>query len=394
VIASESRLPERAVLWSAAFALFLTSAWLFHLHVVAPAWGTFEGDLRLHLALAAQIERGAAVPVAHRGFHYAIILISRVLGWSLGTSATLLLALATCASFLLTYWLLRELTRDGVERVWLAALALVMSLVGPLYLPFFNRDLYLGQGTPNIWHNPTWVLMQPLALLTVGLWYRSLGHRQPRAAAAWRRAGASIALLASTFVKPSFAVVFLPALAVLAAIRGGSLREKALGFAHLAILAAPTLALLGFEYLRHYAAADSGTRLIVAPFVVWGAKTPSVAISALLTVAFPLVVSIGWPETLREDRGLQVIWIVTAIAFLERALLAESGPQMMHGNWAWGYFIALKLLFVFALAAFLGRAGGPGRVRPRVILAWTVLAFHLAAGLWYLDCLLSGKGFQ
>ena len=48
-------------------------------------------------------------------------------------------------------------------------------MVGPLYLRFYNHLYYLGQNTPNPWHNPTYTGVRPfmfiVTLLTIYYWH-------------------------------------------------------------------------------------------------------------------------------------------------------------------------------------------------------------------------------
>lgn len=48
----------------------------------------------------------------------------------------------------------------------IAPLTCALLLLGPMYLPWYNPNIYLGQGTPNVWHNPTTICVRPFALAT------------------------------------------------------------------------------------------------------------------------------------------------------------------------------------------------------------------------------------
>lgn len=373
------------MLWGSGFIVFLLSTFLFYLQT------TVGSDLNTHLRYTMELIQGQRV-IPHPGFHYLIILISNFICLRLEIAASLLLGISTSASYFLIYYILKHSFGERYPIYLLVGVLLFLTIVSAIYIPLFNKNIYLGQGTPNIWHSPTWVMMQPFALLCFFLTERCFrgSHRDDRMIVL-----ASITLFVSAFFKPSFALAFIPALVFYFFLMPD---HKQLWKSHLtviALIALPTLVLMGFQYQIKYSPDKiQATSVIFAPFEVWGAKTPSITISALLTLAFPLSVALLYPKSLIEDQGYLLAWLLVLVAFLQRSLLAESGALKSHGNWAWGYFIALKIAFVYSLIILMN-AGQAKRARARFLglIPWAILILHGTSGLIYLHRLFSGKGF-
>ncbi len=56
------------------------------------------------------------------------------------------------------------LSKHDVKRAEIISFAL--CFVTPIYIPWFNESLYLGQGSPVTWHNPTNLIVKPFALIS------------------------------------------------------------------------------------------------------------------------------------------------------------------------------------------------------------------------------------
>jgi hypothetical protein len=384
---------EQLVSVGSSLLLFCLSFWLFSLYVTPIQGVPLSSDLPAHLTVARQFAADERALV-HPGFHYTILFLARVTGLSLETAAPFALGLATSLSYLTVSVILTSYLSAHYPSLTLAGFAFILSTVSALYVPFFNTNVYLGQGTPNIWHNPTWIMMQPFALWSFFLTERCL-H-----APTWRQAlplasGGAFCLLGSVFMKPNFALAFIPALGLYTVLHRGRTQSWLLRLTLSSVIVGLALPLLWWQYASRYGADESHqASLLVAPFVVWGAKTPSITISALLTLAFPITVLLLRPYRFSQQPGFLLAWLLIGIAFLQRAFLAESGFKMEHGNWAWGYFIALKIVFIYSVIVLARKQKKEeANARIGVRLAWAVLALHLGSGLFYLGRLFSGLGF-
>lgn len=369
------------------------SAWQFYLQAFPSTWGVFGTDLRQHLRLAHLLWEGKAY-IPHPGFHFATIGLSKVSGISPPLAAVVLLTAAEVASFGITFKILSFHLASRLTRWVLVALAFSLTFVSAVYDPYFSSFIYMGQGTPNIWHSPTWIVAEPFVLWSFFETECILREGLNSQRSALRL---SFALLMSTILKPSFSVVYLPVLGILFAWKFATKRCSLRLLASIGAVVAPTVALLAIQYLARYGAApeDGGKVIVWAPLKVWSIKSSNIAFSAALGLAFPIGVAICWPRQLLENEALRFAWLVTLVGFLERALLAESGAWMTDGNWAWGYFFALKLIFVYSAVSLFATyrcTSSLGNLRTAIPLL--LLLLHFVSGSIYFWQMLSGGGYR
>ena len=87
-------------------------------------------------------------------WHLMTYFTVRILHCNVQIAAGLVSGLLIALTYIAAYFIIRREV-PGLESYEAAALDLVLHLAGAIYVPFFNKEPYLGQGTPNIWHNPT-----------------------------------------------------------------------------------------------------------------------------------------------------------------------------------------------------------------------------------------------
>jgi hypothetical protein len=129
------------------------------------------------------------------------------------------------------------------------------------------------------------------------------------------------------------------------------------------------------------------------PFVVWSHFTPSLPVSWLVALAFPAATLAAYPGLLRRDRGLRLAWLMLLVGGLQFLLLAEVGPRKWHANWGWGYNIALRILYIYSLAALWRENRAAPSLAGLKRVAWGLLLLHGMSGALYLVRIVSGVGF-
>ena len=281
--------------------------------------------------------------------------------------------------------------------------ALVLHLCGAIYLPWFNEEPYLGQGSPNVWHNPTTIAVKPLALLffvllgsvLVSSQESNFEKKQP----VWKYILLAVLLLLTNLAKPSFVQIYYPAIFVLMIIWLIMYQRKNLSLAiALFITCIPSLALTITQFVLSFYSDNKGASGVrFAPFEVAGQFTRSIFGSFLLAAAFPIVMLILDAVRRKIDWDTVLAWLMLAMGFAERLLLAESGERASHGNFSWGYLLGLYLIWYCAVRSLLRRAF-PGSIASAagstegaagsrfdfgLLLAAIVLVLHLISGMYY-----------
>jgi hypothetical protein len=390
---------------TALFFDFVFGATFFLFHQQVYAWkqsgpgpqdrAMYISDLPNHIQFAQSIAAGGPY-IPHSGFHRTILALSSLSGLSLADAAVVVLASFVTLTALIIYITLHRTLASAHLPGLVLFLTAAMMLVTAIYVPFFNSKVYLGQGSPNVWHNPTILAAKPFALISFLLCCRYFEAQGPQRRV-WWIAIASLALLISVFMKPNFALVFAPALAATLILTGPK-NHKAYLSGLLIVL--PAALALAYQYwrMRTLGGTIQGpTNFRLDMFGLWRQWSPNVAISLLLALAFPLsVLLLRWRQAIRSFSWL-LAWIMTVVGILQFGLLAIDGPAYGSGDWSWGYLFALQILFLVSIIEFFrwGDSVSRDRLATRICATAVCVVFslHLVSGIYYFGYMMSGGIF-
>jgi hypothetical protein len=211
----------------------------------------------------------------------------------------------------------------------------------------------------------------------------------------WKGFALAVLLVLSNLSKPSFIQVFYPAIFVLMFLWLFAYRFRNFPFGmQLLVCCLPSVGLMGMQFLSaFYGTTNSDSAgVVIAPFKVAGLYTDNIAISTLLVLAFPLLMGLCSIIRRTFDWTDFFAWVMLLVGMAEKFLLAEGGSRMAHGNFSWGYIIALYLLWFVSirdLAVWKGRLAGEisvWRVFSIIgfLLCGLVLLAHFVSGIYYL----------
>jgi hypothetical protein len=334
---------------------------------VLPVFGRlvhFE-DFQRHMDFARQMLRGDSFQ-PHPLFHALLILLCRG-DFQSPPAGVAIVLMAGCVA--IRAWL-TTCVLSG--RDWLMA-TIAVCLAFAMPLPnWWGGQLVLGQPSPNIWHNPTFIVAAPLCIALFFSAVRLLDKPSLR----WALLS-GILMALSLLAKPNFVIAFLPIYVptLTFALRRWSQsgirlwNSLALGFVALSpgLLVATVQAVVLTEQYVVY----------LYPLAVWKNWSRNIPASIVLGTAFPLSVAVAYLRQVNTDRTLTLAWLTMAVACAMFALMA--GADLLAGNWGWGMHLANAVLFV-ASAAFLSRQ--PPNWRRRLCLC--ILVCHTLSGLAYL----------
>lgn len=339
----------------------------------ALVWNAAQPDIAAHLRF---IERGDRL--GYPLWHWLVLGAHEFLHLSLQASAIVVNMSLTLGTFLVYVEFLRQQV-PSIDRGRAAWLGLALSVCGAIYFPYFSRHMYYGTGSPNIWHNPTSLAIEFCQVICFAA---ALAYLQrPGRKALWL---SGVLLGVTVFAKPTFAITFVPALIIYATLfdeRNGwsKFSLPALAFA---IVAIPLLYQHGVLY-------GAGNRrsadIIVAPLAVWSHYTNSVLLSMVSALLFPLALTLRilTINTLSLGGAMIIAWLNLVMGMLPFIVFAEAyhGKIAYDGNFAWGYYLAMPLLFLTCVARWQ-------QVRSELSTAWNrallaVLLAHVFFGLVY-----------
>ena len=275
------------------------------------------------------------------------------------------------------------------------AASVVLILVAPIWLPFFNHNLIIGQGSPNMLHNPTHLMVRlvafPCFMLCVAI-MDGIGKKSATRLGAGRVIAFSLFVFLTALSKPSFVQMLFPALFFLALFKMVKYGKAAIWPVATVVLSlVPSLLLMCLQaWVSFYSAKDSGSGVAIAFLKLYSRHSPNVFVSVMLGICFPLIMLL-WSIRARKVSTAEVLaWIMYGVGWTQGALLIETGYRMLHGNFCWALNLSLFFIWFTALDRFISLAvelsNSPGD-RERKWWFWcavAVLLLHLVSGFCYL----------
>jgi len=354
-------------------------------------------DFRFHNGVAAEMAAGAPLELPHPLYHILTAALAAATGFPVPWAGIAVAVLAQAGLGLVAFVDLRAAAGGRVAVPAVAALGL--TLVAPLFwLTPASREFYFGYLFPNAFHNPTIILLRPLALGLFLACALVLAGHEPRPG---RSAGLALLTVACALAKPSYLICLLPALG-LAWLLDGLPRDRRWSALLLGVLVPGALVAAAQAWFTLTTDRMEPTTIAFAPLEVVFLHTrrdvPLLAAKLALSIVFPLVVAASFAREAARDAALRVAWL----AFLAGAFyaygLAETGPRMIHGNFLWSGQAATAVLFAASARFALGRiraAGGGGHgARLRLAACAGAFALHVASGLGYaVRFARTGQGF-
>ena len=331
-------------------------------------------------------------------WHLTVAAVRQLLGCTLQRAA----GIASGGYFALMYLVscrLIGLADAEIRKPMLAFLTFCLHIAAAIYVPFFNKTPYLGQGSPNVWHNPTTIGVKWAALLvfmlTAAELTRLVRERFEKNVRLVPAVFIALLMVVSNLYKPSLVMVYYPAIFIVCLVWLVRFRGKNLKHCfELFLVCLPSLLLMIRQYLMSFGGDGSeGGGLVIAPFKVASIYTPSIAVSTLLLLAFPLyMLAVSLAEK-KMDMADWFGWLMLLVGLAEKLLLAETGKRASHGNLAWGYLLAVYFVWFLAVRKFMALwqlrslyAVRLYRLRDHILCfgGTVLLTLHVLSGAYYL----------
>lgn len=278
-------------------------------------------------------------------------------------------------------------------------LVLVVMLAAPIpVFYFYDKHFYLGYFGLTSYHNPTVTLLKPFAALQ--LLYVAKALKSPTVASS--RISQALLTVLSVLAKPSFLMCLIPATLAMGMSASAKKRQIASAFLLLGVILPGSVALLWQFFFRFGSGTD---HIVFAPLRVYALYSAIWMLipKLVLTIAFPISVSICFREKSREDTLLKLAWTCYLVALGYAVLFAEA-TKPWHGNFFWGAEITGFLLFAVSARLFLSefemiRSAQSERVASshlrniRIMLPSALLLLHLASGAFMYYLVFNGRNF-
>lgn len=386
----------KSFVWTLIYSVFF---FLFYNQVYRPL-GKYPSDLNQHIGFIDHINL-----IAHPLWHYIVRIIADLFQISFQHAAILFTPLLVVSIFIiinkiLEFTLKNESRTTTTKQYTLLFFSLALLISSAIYLPFFNKYIYLGQSACGVWHNVTLLMVKPLAFLSM---FFTVLYIQTKEIKYF-----TLGILLTTtsiFAKPNFIIMFLPSLYLFILYYIYKQKDTPLKksyniktifdtyryvFIYLFIITLISIGILISQFLTAFGENNPGNSKVIFDFLgVWSLYTPNIIVSILLTFMFPFFVFIFINHKKSDMYVLSIIMLVVSMVIY--SCFAESGSRYDHGNFAWTVHIAYHIFFVFSIVEFL-KGYDTFSYWKKYLLSIT-LSLHIISGLFYLGKILNGGVF-
>jgi hypothetical protein len=375
----------------------MISGLIFYRRITFPT----DNDYNTHIHYAYLILRGIqngdisdvpALNLAHPGLQVLLVVLFIFPFRMAGLHGALILVLT--GTQILTALILyfgwfenRHLNNNQWQRLFWS---LTLSFVAPvMLLQLLDNKFYFGYiGLAN-YHNPTVVMLRPLALLSFLLASRMFTNARSSNGSIIFSA---VLIVLSALIKPNYALTILLALAGMVSLywlakKNIDWRMLIYGFVLPAVI---TLALQWvFLFL---VSAEAGEGIFWMPFEVESGFSEYLFPKFFLSILFPLSVYLIYFRDVIKKSDMQLAGLTFLAGAAQMYLLAEGGERLFHGNFRWSAQIALFLLFAVS-ARYIYHQTVMQKMKGKLIPVVLYMVHLLAGAAYYLHTLfLSGYG--
>lgn len=285
-------------------------------------------------------------------------------------------------------------------------LGLVINLSQAVWIPR-GGYWYLGTVSGTNYHNTTYIMLAPFALLAALWFYRAWAGM--RSGLRWKDwLIYTLFLTTATAFKASFVFAFAPSLLILLIVdlvqtRGRNLKREIL----MGCSVLPSIALCLLQSIVLFGGESEGLQLIFTvdwaeypgKVLVWGLSNEAARRGLIRSFVFIGSVAVLLGRTAWNNFRYRFSFLTFCIAMAEALLLVESGERIADGNLWWGPFICYWVLLLESFAAFLRgcgewKAGRRAKFwRARVTLCGVALVWHLVSGICFLVLMMQGNSY-
>lgn len=383
---------EKKLIWIMTGIVFLYGVacmYLYYHQLFFVEGGRFESDLPFHVRMAVEDHwYYSLTALLYQLFYFT--------PWGNGLTAFFLAAVSV-ASVYASACLLHRLTGEKHSYAEMLLFAFTGEFIMPFFLRWAHFQRYIGYESASIWHNSTYICMKLAGILTFSCFLKlrdsySEGIRSKE----WITF--AFLLILCNGIKPSFCMIFAPAMAVflLAELFHGVPFRRVFLFGMAVV---PSLVVILWQNVVLFGE-DTGNGIVLNPGYALSLRGSHPKVTFILSIAFPLFVLLFSLKELLRDARYRFIWFMWLFGFLEVFLFSEAGSRAKDSNFFWGYSMAVFFVNLASMEKLLtkGRSKdgmfGKKLFRYFFVSAGAIcLAYQVWCGLYFFGRLLTGESY-
>lgn len=267
-------------------------------------------------------------------------------------------------------------------------IAIALMFITPIYVPFFNPHVYLGQISSTVWHNPTNNAVKGFTLLIAILVVRLMNsYKETDKFVGKQEIIIAVLCVFTLFIKPSAMQILIPSIGLFILYKWLFAKEIStrLFFIYVMILSIPTLIILQQTVSIFFSSTVTQNATRNVQFVLfgfWKQFTPNVYISCLISIAFPLFVLIAYYKEAIKDDFYILSLICFVVGYIESIILYDG----QTGNFTWGVQLGLFLWFISSIILFTKKIvdfQDNKNERTKLIIGSILFSMHFLSGIYY-----------
>lgn len=314
-------------------------------------------DFNAHANIAVHIINGEKAAPPH--FLYQIILITfhKIMGITLLNAGFVFVFIAVFVTYIIAFRNFYTVIAKNKYLIGLGVLFLLFSHPVALLAPLDNH-LYFGYIASNVYHNPTILLLKPIALLHFILICESFNESKSAEKIEKNVIMLAILTALSIIAKPNYIIILLPAVLGIVMVNWFFLNRDVRKQVRILFLAVfiPTVVLLAWQYLWFYGG-ESKNSIGIGFFAVFNLLSApwTLVPKLLLSVIFPISVAFVLGGRLMRRTDFQLSFLMFLIALVYSYVLVDgvNNKGIGHGNFFWSAQIAHFILLFVCIRSYM-----------------------------------------
>ncbi len=149
--------------------------------------------------------------------------------------------------------------------------------------------------------------------------------------------------------------------------------------------------ILAYQFTNTYVG-DENSSIIFDFLGVWSLYTPSVAVSIMMALGLPFLISIFNYQSVKKNEYIKFSWLLVLFSTILFTCFAESGSRYSDGNFSWSWMASLSFLYIFTLIEYFKQY----YVMPAIIRypLLAVILYQLYVGWYFLILTFNGVPFN
>lgn len=310
-------------------------------------------------------------------WHFLVFFFYRI-GAGIETASAIVAALTNMLLFFISITYMRQNADRKICQVVIGAV--VLLLLQPLWIGM-GYAVTMGHFSPNEWRNPTTLIARPFGMVAFIFLVRIL--KRP---VTGQKINYFIYMLASSLsvlAKPSFLQMFIPGIGFYMAVELIQAKQKKVLFIDYVKIAAASIPSVAILFLQFFSNFGEGNQIGISWLEFWRTHTNNILLSMIMAFAFPIYYCIIDWRRLFSLVEVRLVTAIQVIAWLEGAVLVETGSRRSHGNFVWANSLAMFLLFAVMIKEFLCYSDQSVNTpkRAKVLIGWGILLLHFISGI-------------